>query len=103
MVVLSTCRLLDADIKFQAAARANWTSLVDSLLKRQAFLEKLKACTEPGSDCAHLAMCQPCHCDMLARVATASKYSGDAEWKTAMQQECGAFMLAIDTDAAALK
>lgn len=99
--ISSTNRLLNASVAMRAAERATWSGLTDSLLKREAFLTQLAACSRPGSGCAHLATCYPCHCSMLSKVAQAKV--ADRDFVLAMRQECGGFIATLDMKAYVMK
>lgn len=63
-------RLLASNITMLGAEDVSWP-LIDSLSKGDAFLKRLSSCTQPDSDCYDLAMCAPCHCNLMARLADA--------------------------------
>lgn len=85
----------------RAAEGVTWANFTDSLLKREAFLTQLPACSKPGSGCTSLAMCYPCHCSMLSKVAPAKVV--DTAFVAAMRQECGGLIQTLDIHSYTMK
>jgi len=88
-------------VSLHAAEGATWADSIEALLKRELFLKQLAGCSKPGSGCTDLAMCYPCHCSMLSKVAPAKV--ADSDWVLAMRQECSGFIQTLDMHAYVMK
>ena len=93
--------MLGASLLLQGAQGVTWSNLTNGLLKREQFLQQLPACSKPGSGCTSLAMCWPCHCSMLSKVAPAK--AANSDWVLAMRQECSGFIQTLDMHAYVMK